>query len=207
MRDSKLKITGDTSRDLARAMYLKRRGGVRLDANNLWPDPEIASSCLTALARHAWAIEEPIQPRNWSGLSQIASETGLAIILDESLLTRADLEAAPTEIDLVPNLRVSKHGGLLRSLDLLAHVPGPVIVGAQVGETSILARAGLALAHAAGSRLKGFEGAYAPVLLSRDVVAPSLGFGHSGRIREEGIVGKPGSGLALMPQFCKALTG
>ena len=205
MRDSKLKITGDASRDLARAVYLKHRGGVRLDANNLWPDPETASSCLSAFARHAWAIEEPIQPRNWSGLSLIARETGLAIILDESLLTLADLDAAPKDVDLVPNLRVSKHGGLLRSLELLAHVHGPVIVGAQVGETSILARAGLALAHAARARLRGFEGAYAPLLLSRDVVTPSLGFGHSGRVRAEKFIGMPGSGLAFMSTFNNTL--
>jgi L-alanine-DL-glutamate epimerase-like enolase superfamily enzyme len=197
MRDSKLKITGDASRDLARAKSLARSGRVRLDANNLWPDAEAALPSLSALAPHAWAVEEPIRPRDWSGLSRIARETGLAIIFDESLLTLADLDAAPKDISLVPNLRVSKQGGLLRSLDLLARIPGPVIVGAQVGETSILARSGLALAHAAGARLTGFECAYAPLLLSHDVVTPSLGFGRFGRVRQGRFVERPGFGLAL----------
>jgi L-alanine-DL-glutamate epimerase-like enolase superfamily enzyme len=205
MRDAKLKITGEASRDLGRARSLERRGRVRVDANNLWRDAEAALPSLAALARHAWAVEEPIRPRDWSGLSRIARETGLAIILDESLLTLADLEAAPKDIGIAPNLRVSKQGGLLRSLDLLSRISGPVIVGAQVGETSILARAGLALAHAAGSRLKGFECAYAPLLLSRDVVTPSLGFGRSGHIREASIASEPGFGLAPAPAFRAAL--
>ena len=205
MRDSKLKIGGNPARDSARARSLARRGPVRLDANNLWPDAEAALPSLRALAPHAWAVEEPVKPRDWSALAQIARDTGLAIILDESLLTRSDLASAPQDIAIVPNLRVSKQGGLLRSLDLLAHIPGRVIVGAQVGETSILARAGLALAHAAGDRLAGFEGAYAPLLLSSDVATPSLGFGRQGQVRHDRFNGKPGSGLSLVHRFAADL--
>lgn len=201
MHDAKLKIAGDASRDLSRARSLAHNGRVRLDANNLWRDAETALPSLTMLARYAWAVEEPIRPRDWAGLSRIARETGLAIILDESLLTLADLDATPKDLGVVPNLRVSKQGGLLRSLDLLAHIPGPVIVGAQVGETSILARAGLALAHAAGARLKGFEGAYAPLLLAHDVVNPSLRFGRFGRVLQDKFVERPGLGLALTSTF------
>jgi L-alanine-DL-glutamate epimerase-like enolase superfamily enzyme len=196
MHDAKLKLSGDAPRDLARAKSLARGARLRLDANNLWPDADAALPALTALAPHAWAIEEPIPPRDWTGLARIARATGLAIVLDESLLTTADLDAVPKDIASVPNLRVSKQGGLLRSLDLLARIQGPVIVGAQVGETSILARAGLALAHAAGTRLRACECAYAPLLLAHDAVTPSLGFGRAGRIRETAFVGQPGWGLA-----------
>ncbi len=203
MRDAKLKLSGDVTRDLPRTKYLASGGRVRLDAHNLWPDAEAALPSLTALAQHAWAVEEPIKPRDWPDLARIARETGLAIILDESLLTLADLDAASMDIAIIPNLRVSKLGGLLRSLDLLSRARGPVIVGAQVGETSILARAGLALARAAGARLKGFECAYAPLLLSHDVVTPSLGFGFSGRIRET--TARPGAGLAPTPAFYAAV--
>lgn len=205
MRDAKLKIGGHFARDLYRAKMLAHRGPLRLDANNFWLDAQSAMPTLARLAPHAWAVEEPITPRDWAGLAEIARTTGLAIILDESLLTLADLEAAPKEISIVPNLRVSKHGGLLRSLDILSQVSGPVIVGAQVGETSILARAGLVLANAAGARLRGLECAYAPLLLSRDVATPSIGFGRSGRIRAGKVIGRPGSGLALTPSFNNTL--
>ncbi|MDR2195489.1 MAG: hypothetical protein LBE50_02640 [Gallionellaceae bacterium] len=195
MRDAKLKLSGDLARDLARTQSLARGGHLRLDANNLWRDAEAALPALAALAPYAWAIEEPIQPRDWPGLTRIARETGLAIILDESLLRLDDLDAMPKDIAILPNLRVSKQGGLLRSLELLSRVDGSVIVGAQVGETSILARAGLALAHAAGNKLKGCECAYAPLLLSRDAATPSLGFGRGGHIRKTCATNQHGFGL------------
>jgi len=57
-----------------------------------------------------------------------------------------------------------------------------VIVGGQVGETSILARAGLIVADEAGELLAGYEGAYGTHLLQWDVVTPSLRFGRGGKI-------------------------
>ena len=70
-----------------------------------------------------------------------------------------------------------------------------MIVGAQVGETSILARAALVAARAAGSALVGFEAAYGLRLLERDATTASLGFGFGGRVKTAAI-GLFGSGLA-----------
>lgn len=197
MTESKLKLSGDTSRDVERAAQLARRGRVRVDANNVWPSATEAIPALQHLAPHAWAVEEPICARDWAGLRAIAEQTGLRVILDESALRRADLAAAPAQS--IPNLRVSKQGGLLRALECLAHAGEDVIVGAQVGETSILARAGLALARAAGARLRGYEGAYAPLLLRQDAVRPSLGFGRGGVVRDKAFDNAPGWGLHLRP--------
>ena len=55
-------------------------------------------------------------------------------------------------------------------------------VGGQVGETSILSRAGLIVAGEAGELLAGYEGAYGTHLLQWDVVTPSLSFGRGGLI-------------------------
>ena len=107
----------------------------------------------------------------------------------------------------VPNLRVSKLGGLLRSLNLLAAAKAQkrkIIVGAQVGETSILARAGAALAQAAGNDLIGYEGAYGSRLLSEDAVDPSLGFGRDGAVDLGPFAAKPGWGLAPAPVLADA---
>jgi L-Ala-D/L-Glu epimerase / N-acetyl-D-glutamate racemase len=183
MAEAKLKLSGDPSKDVARAAALARHGRVRLDANNLWPSATGAISALKQLAAHSWAVEEPIAARDWSGLQAVADVTGLRIVLDESLVRGVDLDAAPDELRAIPNLRVSKLGGLLRSFGCLAKANAEVIVGAQVGETSILARAGLVLARAAGARLCGYEGAYAPLLLTKDAVQPSLGFGWRGLVR------------------------
>jgi hypothetical protein len=55
-----------------------------------------------------------------------------------------------------------------------------VVVGAQVGETSILTSAGLTAAHAAGDLLVAQQGAFGTHLLARDVCDPPLIFGAGG---------------------------
>jgi L-Ala-D/L-Glu epimerase len=199
MSEAKLKLSGDAVSNVARAAALARHGRVRLDANNLWGSAPEAIPALKQLAACSWAVEEPIAARDWDGLLSVAGATGLRIILDESMLGRADFEAAPAALCAIPNLRVSKLGGLLRSLECVADAGEDIIVGAQVGETSILARAGLVLANAAGPRLRGYEGAYAPFLLVEDAVTPSLGFGRRGAVRDARFEHAAGWGLELRP--------
>jgi L-alanine-DL-glutamate epimerase-like enolase superfamily enzyme len=81
------------------------------------------------------------------------------------------------------NVRVSKMGGLLRSLrvvDAGRRSTFGVIVGAQVGETSLLTRAALTVARAAGDALVAHEGAFGTRLLAHDVCDPPLMFGQGG---------------------------
>ena len=102
-------------------------------------------------------------------MSAISRETGLTIILDESFLSARDLDALPTEGKFAVNVRVSKHGGLIRTLQAIraARARGlKVIVGAQVGETSILARAGLAAVSAARQRSSPATASLAPAHLA-----------------------------------------
>ena len=55
-----------------------------------------------------------------------------------------------------------------------------IIVGAQVGETSLLTRAALTVARAAGDALVAHEGAFGTRLLTHDVCDPPLMFGQGG---------------------------
>jgi L-Ala-D/L-Glu epimerase len=209
MGDAKLKLTGDPRRDGARARSLARRGRVRLDANNLWRDAGAAIAALRPAAAHAWAVEEPVAKRDWPGMIAVAQATGLAIILDESFTRREDLAAAPDGATWIANLRVSKLGGVLRTLDAIdtARRRGfGMIVGAQVGETSLLARAGLLAAAAAGATLGGFEGAYGTHLLRHDVVRPSVTFDARGRIAA-GALFSSGWGLDPEPRLSRAFAG
>ena len=185
MRDAKLKISGDKRQDNRRARLLARFGRVRLDANNLWASPDAACNGLEGTCNQAWAVEEPLRARDWQGLATVGSTTGLAIILDESVTRKEDLAAVKPGPDYILNARVSKHGGLLRTLAIIREARSrsmKIIVGSQVGETSILARAGILAARAAGPDLIGFEGAYGTRLLVRDATTPSIGFGYRGRV-------------------------
>ena len=202
--DAKLKLSGDPRRDRWRARLLARRGPLRLDANNLWPDAPSAISSLAPLASFAWAVEEPVKVRDFGAMSAISRETGLTIILDESFLSARDLDAVPAEGKFAVNVRVSKHGGLIRTLSAIraARARGlTVIVGAQVGETSILARAGIAALSAAGDALEGYEGGYGTHLLARDLTTPSLTIGNRGAFHGEAwaATSRPGLGLTLAP--------
>ena len=90
-------------------------------------------------------------------------------------------------------------GGLLRSLEIVhaARARGiRVIVGAQVGETSLLTRAALTVATAAGGALVAQEGAFGTHLLQYDVCTPPLMFGDGGTLTPPAsIVNDPGFGI------------
>lgn len=80
-------------------------------------------------------------------------------------------------------------------IDAASNEGRKVIVGAQVGETSLLARAGLTLAWAAGPSLVGCELGYGRWLLQHDIASPWIGFGWRGKLRAERFAERGGAGL------------
>jgi len=207
-RDFKLKLSGDLKKDIAKIACLNNSGipvMIRGDANNLWRNPEDVIDYLDQLGQPFWAIEEPLAPRDFDGLSNIATHTGIKIILDESFTQAHDMHYIRRTPDIwIPNLRVSKLGGLIRSIDLLESARSlglQIIIGAHVGETSVLSRAGLALAAAAGDARVAMEGAFGTHLLEHDVCEPSLMFGKGGELCPEEWHFQTGAGCGL--KFCK----
>lgn len=205
-RDFKIKLSGDGERDRSKVDALRDAGpGLRLraDANNLWCSAEQVIAHVGELGQPFWAMEEPLAARDFEGMARIAAALGTRIILDESLARAEDIEAVAARADIfVPNLRVSKLGGLLRGLSLLGRARElgfRVVIGAHVGETSVLTRAGLTLAAAAGDALLAIEGAFGTHLLQRDPCEPPLMFGAGGVLDPSGwlLAKAPGNGLVL----------
>jgi L-alanine-DL-glutamate epimerase-like enolase superfamily enzyme len=203
--DVKIKLSGDLERDRAKAAALREWPSlrVRADANNLWESAPAAIAFLTALELPIWAIEEPVGATRYDELLAVADALDCRIILDESLVRAAQLDALPASSSRwVVNVRVSKMGGVLRSLDVVhaarrRHLG--LIVGAQVGETSVLTRAALPVASAAGDRLLAQEGAFGTELLAEDVADPPLMFGRGGVLDLAGssVRTNPGFGLDI----------
>ena len=203
-RDFKLKLSASARRNRGKLAPFRGAGGatrVRADANNLWPD---AKACIAALAPldFPWfALEEPVTAHRLEQCRIVAESLGTRIILDESFLDAGclgDLAGDPERWIL--NCRVSKLGGLTRALDLLGECRRlglQVIVGAHVGETSLLTRAGLTLAHAAGDLLVAQEGAFGTWLLREDLVDPPLMFGDGGVLRPGRCLDPTAAGLGL----------
>ena len=206
-RDFKIKLSGERARDQAKAGALRGAGiapeCVRADANNLWRDAAAAIEDLEAIGFPFFALEEPLQAGDYAGMARVAAARGAAVIVDESMARAAQLESLCGAAERwIVNLRVSKMGGVLRSLDFLARAKERglrVIVGAHVGETSLLTRAALTVARAAGDALAGQEGAFGTHLLERDVVERPLMFGAAGRLDAAAFAAAPGWGLDVRP--------
>jgi L-Ala-D/L-Glu epimerase len=199
----KIKLSGDLDRDQAKVRALRAAGvqpdNVRADANNVWPNADTALRALEALAFPFAGIEEPLQAGDMAGMARIAMATGTAIILDESLARANQLDELQGRL-WIANVRVSKMGGVLRSLDVMraAQAKGlRTIVGAHVGETSVLARAALTVAGQTGDALFAQEGAFGTHLLEWDVAEPPLMFGGGGVLDAAALADLPGWGLRI----------
>jgi L-alanine-DL-glutamate epimerase-like enolase superfamily enzyme len=184
----KIKLSGDAWRDRAKLRALSGMGispeAVRADANGLWPDACAALSVLAGLDYPFAAIEEPLRPGDLAGLRLVGSTLGLPIVLDESMLRIGQLDSLGDDPERwIVNVRVSKMGGLLRSLEFVRELRSRgvrMICGAHVGETSLLARAALTVASSARDLVVGMEGAFGTRLLAADVTDTPIMFGGAG---------------------------
>lgn len=213
-RDFKVKVSGNLERDRRKMrLFLNQKDPrlrVRLDANNLWASAAECIRHITALPYEVCAIEEPLREGDLAGFERVGVECGANIILDESLLRVEQLDTLEDPERWIVNLRVSKMGGIMRSLDVAQRAANfglGVIVGAQVGETSILTRAGLTVMHGARPNLMASEGAFGTHLLRRDLTSESLMFGNGGAVvvEQTGIGGAPGLGLKVRSEELVAL--
>ena len=214
----KLKISGDIDRDRRKFRWFAGRLGrwfaktVRVDANNLWSDPDQAIAHLRALNYPFLGIEEPLQAGDLTNFLSVAEALDTRIILDESLLRAGQLTNLPGDPGRwILNCRISKSGGLLRSLDLIEQSVASglgVIVGAHVGETSLLTRAGLTAAAAAGDQLLAQEGAFGTFLLAHDICEDPIMFGRGGQIAtgDQPALQRPGLGVSVVEDRLAAIT-
>lgn len=207
--DFKAKLSGDVYRDRRKLRPFSSRAGrqlrLRVDANNLWTSPDEGQNHLNAMPVAPFAIEEPLRSGDLQGCRQIAEATGMQIILDESLARAGQMEDLHDPERWIVNLRVSKMGGLIRSLEVAQEAARRgvgVIVGCHVGETSILSRAALTVMQAVGHGLVAAEGAFGTQLLRRDLTVPSLRFDWGGRLALSQVpaMGASGFGLDLDPK-------
>lgn len=174
---------------------------LRVDANEAWRCEEV-SSRMAPLMRYApTCLEQPVAHRDVAGLAEVRRELGIPVMLDESLCCREDaLRAISGGWCDAFNVRLSKCGGLVRSLELvrLAREHGLFCqLGCQVGETGILSAAGRQFAcHVPG--LRYVEGSFDRFLVRDALVDPDMTFGWGGR----GVC-LGGSGLSVAVDECR----
>lgn len=206
-RTFKIKLSPHRMENEAKVRALLASGlagdAVRADANNIWRNPEACLRDLGSLQLRFAALEEPLQPGDFEGLLAVAESLDTRIILDESIARVGQLNQIPSDPGRwLVNCRVSKMGGLLRSIRLVRSATSRglgVIVGAHAGETSVLTRAALTVVSAADGLVYAQEGAFGTHLLAHDVVNPPLMFGAGGVIDVAlaGLAGQSGLGLDI----------
>ncbi len=172
----KVKISGDVRSDLKRVGFIRRVLGskidLRVDANMAYSFEDALKFLQGAAKYRVQAIEDPVNSQNLDRLPELKALTNAEIILDEPICTLQETKRflEKSYFDTI-NIRISKCGGLLKSLEIADFVWNEgkdVQLGCQVGETGILSAAGWHFAKGFGC-LKYYEGGYESYLLNGNI--------------------------------------
>ena len=201
-----LKLKVDDQSGPAEIARIRRKAGPRIDlradVNMGWSVTQ-ALGKMPALAREGIrSFEQPLAADDFDGAARLVSETGLDVMADESLNTRASLERliearACTAI----NARISKCGGLVATLARCreARTAGLwVQIGCQVGESSLLSAAHLHLC-AEFAEMRHAEGCFGKLLLAEDCASPLLQMRGGGK--PPSLPDSPGLGVIVDPEI------
>lgn len=185
-RQVKLKLEGENDNSAGRfaRRVLGRRVDIRADANMAW-DVEQALTTMRDLSKYGMhCFEQPIASEDIGGLARLVRESGLGIMVDESLSDRASLDRLIQERACTAvNVRISKCGGLIAAFARCREALDAgltVQIGCQVGESSLLSAAHMALVTAV-EKVSYAEGCFGYHLLREDPAEPVLQFGYGGR--------------------------
>jgi muconate cycloisomerase len=140
---------------------------------------------LTPLLRsRIGCVEQPVAHENLAAITELRRHISVPVMLDESLTSMVDAEAAVTlqACDLF-NIRLSKCGGFLESLRLAAYARQVGLgyqLGCHPGESGILSAAGRHWACSVAG-IRYLEGSYDRHLFDRLVTHEDITFGYGGR--------------------------
>jgi muconate cycloisomerase len=183
-----VKLKVGTTHDLANArlarLVLGPEVSLRADANMAWSMEEALRMIPRLGEVGIHFVEQPIATGQLDALHRIQVETGAAIVADEDLCDLRDARnLAARDACRVFNIRLSKCGGFFQALHIgrIAREYGlEVQVGCQVGESALLAAAGLAAARRLAPVVFA-EGCFGRRLLREDVMtAAEFEFGRGG---------------------------
>jgi len=163
----------------------KGRVSLRVDANGAW-DVDTATAMGAQLADlNVCCLEQPLAVNDRDHWHVLADLSQVPLMADESLISLADGQYL-AENDLIDffNIRISKNGGLLAAIrlaEMARRFSRDYQLGAMVGETGILAAAGLCFLEMVPNVIFT-EICYGTFLLRDDIVQEKIRFGYAGRL-------------------------
>jgi L-alanine-DL-glutamate epimerase-like enolase superfamily enzyme len=186
----KLKVEEDGAEQAARTArrLLGRRVDLRVDANMAWDVDQALEVIQQLRTVGIRSFEQPIAADDLPGLARLVRESSAAIVVDEGLTDRESLQGFISHQACTgANVRISKCGGLVGAYARCREAldTGLMLqVGCQVGESSLLSAAHLALLSALAPLRPGVryaEGCFGRHLLREDPASPLVQFGYGGR--------------------------
>jgi L-alanine-DL-glutamate epimerase-like enolase superfamily enzyme len=149
----KIKVGIEGQDDVRRLKAIRwrvgRRMDLRVDANEAWTPGNVAAKIRELAPFGITAVEQPVPHAEVACLTEVGRQTGVPVMLDESLCGQIDAERAVAGkyADLF-NVRLSKCGGFIPSLRLVQFARRHGLgcqLGCQVGETALLSPAACAI--------------------------------------------------------------
>jgi L-alanine-DL-glutamate epimerase-like enolase superfamily enzyme len=209
-RHIKVKVGIDGHDDVKRLSVIRKRAGrqmnIRVDANEAWSRHVVAERMWALKPFDVSAIEQPVRHEEIHCLLKARQQTGMAVMLDESLCSMVDAQRA-VEGQLCDffNIRLSKCGGFIPSLRLAQYAANHGLgyqLGCQIGETAILSAAGRHFASSV-KNLFAVEGSYDRHLVREALGTRDLTFGRGGWARA---LTDPGLGVEVDPAALERVT-
>ena len=151
----KVLLGTDFEANFRRMKQLRRLAGeaaeIRLEVNGKLTREQVLEVVDQVRPFNPVAIEQPLPASDIEGIRQLRQESGLAVVVDESLISPKDAETLLAEkaCDIF-NIKISKCGGLLRAkviAQMAAQAGVNCQVGTHVGESELLGAAGRQLAR------------------------------------------------------------
>jgi L-alanine-DL-glutamate epimerase-like enolase superfamily enzyme len=170
---------------------------MRVDANGAFTPDEAIEFLMDVRGIGISAFEQPVPKDDLAGLKHVADNSSVPVIADESVCTQEEAEYLIRErVCQGFNIRISKCGGLLKSLSLWRKAVANGIlcqIGCHVGETAILSAAGRHLA-ALSPEYAFLEGSFSRFVLREDLIDGDISFGRGG---ESPLLTGPGLGITV----------
>lgn len=175
---------------------------IRVDANRGYALAEARESYRALKAMGVLAAEEPISDPDWSALYRFRQETGLPVMLDESILSLDDLRRAldANALDIL-NVKLTRVGGVSRALayiDLCQQAGVALSVGC--AEDIGPGMASILHLSAALPALYSTEG-MGYLRLGTDIVAEPMPVVQG----QVALPAAPGLGVTLLPDFVQTV--
>ena len=114
----KIKLGTDHDLDIVRELRRHTDAGFRIDANCAWSAAETIANAPLLKELGVEFLEQPLKADDWEGMEQLAHNSILPVIADESCIVESDVASCALHFNGI-NIKLTKCGGLTPALRMI----------------------------------------------------------------------------------------